>query len=467
MFCENCGSKLEDGSLFCTNCGAKQEVVENVSQVTTGFTPEQTATAAAPVAAAPKEPFGAKIKKVPFYVWIIVAVVLVAAIVGGVFIYKAKHTININDYVTVEFDGYDTMGTATVELDEEFWEDLFEKSSFKDKAKVEKKEISSYYSEADYMQDELSGKVKYEVDPENKLSNGDEVTVSWKVKASSIKKKFGVTIKCDDKKFTVEDLEEVETFDPFESLEVTFTGVDGDGQVSFNVTSDEEVFDDFSFDSDDRYYLSEGDVITVEFAPYLDEDDLAEYCASEYGMVPTVKEKEYTVEGLGHYVSDVSELTETSLANVLTDAKDEVIKEANLSDKETMNACNYKGAYLLISDDPTDGNEVFLVYECVVDLADGEGNTDQITYCTYVEASNVTINADGVCGYAGMYRGTYHTFDYKSSFDSNFYYYGYETLDECNAAIADDYKYYIKYYDYTLTNTFGSSTEEATTEEAE
>ena len=37
MFCENCGTKLEDGTLFCTNCGAKQDVPE----VAPEFTPEE------------------------------------------------------------------------------------------------------------------------------------------------------------------------------------------------------------------------------------------------------------------------------------------------------------------------------------------------------------------------------------------------------------------------------------------
>lgn len=39
MFCENCGTKLEDGSLFCPNCGQKQDanpVASNVGVANVG-----------------------------------------------------------------------------------------------------------------------------------------------------------------------------------------------------------------------------------------------------------------------------------------------------------------------------------------------------------------------------------------------------------------------------------------------
>ena len=39
MFCQNCGTKNEDGSLFCENCGAKLEVAVSVKAPLTGEAP--------------------------------------------------------------------------------------------------------------------------------------------------------------------------------------------------------------------------------------------------------------------------------------------------------------------------------------------------------------------------------------------------------------------------------------------
>ncbi len=471
MFCENCGTKLEDGALFCTNCGAKQSAPE----VAPGFTPEANSAAPSPASspapAAPKASFGETIKKVPVYAWIIIAVVIVAAIVGGVFAYKVTHTIDINEYLNVEFNGYDTVGTVDVELDETFWEDLYEKASFKDKAKLEKEDyFDVYYTEGDYMQSELGNKIKFEVDPEDNLSNGDEVTVSWKVKTDSIKKKYGVTIKSEDKVFTVEELEEVESFDPFEAIEVTYSGISGDGEINIEVTSDEDIYDDFSFSASDDYYLSEGDVVTITFAPYYDEEDLKEVCAEEYGMVPTEVEKEYTVEGLGHYVESIDEFTETSLADLITEGSAQAESDANLSEYETLKSCSYKGAYLLQSGDTTEGNEVYLVFECVVDLTDSDSDaTDTVTYYPVIEFSNVSINDEGVCAYGSCYGSVYNSFDYESSFGKGFYYYGFSSLDDVKTQMADEVSWYVDYYGYTLTDNLGSaeaSTEETTEEEA-
>ncbi|MCR5580181.1 MAG: zinc ribbon domain-containing protein [Pseudobutyrivibrio sp.] len=446
MFCENCGTQLEDGAVFCTNCGAKQSAPE----VAPGFTPEQ---GAAP--AAPKISLGERIKKVPVIAWIIIAVVIVAAIVGGVFLYKASHTINVNDYITVEFDGYDTMGTATVELDETFWEDLYEKANFKDKKKLEKDDdFGFYYTEGDYMQDELSGKIRYEVDPSTELSNGDEVTVSWKVKTKSIKKKFGVTIKAEDSKHKVEDLEEVKTFDPFEAVTVTFTGIDGSGEANVEVTSEDDIYDDFSFSTDPSYNLSEGDTVTVTFAPYYDEEDLNEYTASEYGMIASAKEKEYTVEGLGKYVATADELTEDGLADVIADCATELEDDANLSDKETWNNAAYKGAYVMTMDDATGGNYVYLLFECTVDLTGDDGDTDSITYYSYVEASDVSINEDGKCAASYVYAPVYDSLTYESTFGDSFRYYGYESYEECRTVMDDSLSYYAESGRYNITSNF-------------
>ncbi|MBP5324568.1 MAG: zinc-ribbon domain-containing protein, partial [Pseudobutyrivibrio sp.] len=353
MFCENCGTKLEDGTLFCTNCGAKQEVPEvapeftpeapaaseavtEVAQEVTSEAAPQPAVAPQPVVApqptvapqpqvvAPKKP--SIFKRIPTWGYIVGSIVLIALIVGGVILFKfvneKRHTVNVADYLTVEFDGYDTVGTATVELDEEFWDVVYEKASFKDKSRYEKEDyFTSYFTEAEYMESEIGPWFSYEIDKSSKLKNGDEVKVEYKVKAEKIKKKYGVIIKAETQKFTVEGLEECDTFDPFEDIEIKYSGVSEYGEAEYEIVNDRDVYDDISFSFDNDYYLEEGDEITLTFGPYYDEDELLEYCAENYGCIPTATEKTYTVEGLGSYVTDANDLNDSNLSDMIEKAK--------------------------------------------------------------------------------------------------------------------------------------------------
>ena len=480
MFCENCGTKLEDGTVFCTNCGAKQDVVPEVApdfkpEVETPVTTVDEAVAASateqavptPEQAAPQfqqaqqnpygqQPYGQQpygqpyqqapkqnpFKKVPVWAWIIIAVVIVAGIVGFIFLNKRMHTIDINDYVTVEFNGYDTVGTATVVIDEDFWDEVYEKSSFKGKKKSST--FSSYYTEGEYMQDEIGGYIKYELDKDSKLTNGDEVKVEYKIKTDKIAKKYGVTIKADDKKFKVEDLEEVEAFNPFDDIEITFTGVSGDGEFEYEITNDRDLYDEFSFTCDDDWYLEEGDTTTIKFAEYWDEDDLVEYCADEYGMIPTETEMEVTVEGLGSYLEDATVLTEANVTDMTEAAQDEITSELDdlyYDYDYTLNSMEYLGSYVASE---TYGNYAFLVYKVDIDI-EMEGESGNIVYYTYVQFSDVVSNADGSnISYSYVVGTPYDSYD----FDIGGYYgyvYGYETLED----VQDAMSYYEDYYDTT------------------
>ena len=92
MFCNQCGSPLEEGTLFCANCGAKQDVAE--APATTPVATEQTAVpvAAEPVvseeAAQPKKKFDLMAnKKLLMFggagIVVVLLVVLLFMLIGG------------------------------------------------------------------------------------------------------------------------------------------------------------------------------------------------------------------------------------------------------------------------------------------------------------------------------------------------------------------------------------------------
>ena len=486
MFCEKCGREIMNGARFCTGCGAPAPVVQQqpVQQQPVQQQPVQMQTPPMQQFIDPKEAkkqekarkaqekkakkamkaqakkekqADGSNKKVPIFVWIIIGILIVAAVVAGIFVLHRSKTININDYTTVEFTGYDSLGKATVVIDESFWEDLYNKSRFDEKSTV-KKSFSSHYGPADYMEEAVGKKISYDVDPEKKLSNGDEVTVSWKIKADSIEKKYGVKVEYEDASYTVEKLEELKEFDPFDGIEVSYTGIDGEGKVSIKVVKDEDVYNDFSYSASQSYYLSEGDIITITFAPSYSEDKLVDMCAEKYGMIPTAVTKEYKVEGLGHLLKDSTEITEESMGSVIEDCEKKITDVSRLSSMEEMQSIKYLGSYLLQEADYSEGNEVIAVFECSVMLSDSDSlDTDSFTFYTYVEINNVSINEKGECGYEKILGTTTTIVQYKTKFDKKFNYYGYEKEDDCKSEIEEAIDWYVKYYGLVTSNTFGEA----------
>ena len=86
-------------------------------------------------------------------------------------------------------------------------------------------------------------------------------------------------IKYSDETVDVSGLEKIKTFDPFENLTLTYSGISPNGTVAISYTGD--VLDENEFYCDTDSGLSNGDVITV----YLNSDDM-EYYVENYKNDP-------------------------------------------------------------------------------------------------------------------------------------------------------------------------------------
>ena len=469
-FCVKCGAKLDDGALFCTNCGskveeevtaAKEEAKEEVKEVveeTTAKAEEvvkevkEEVKEEAPKAAPQPTPQPApqqqssssntastqtsvdvdglkkKIASLPKFVWIIAVAAIVVIIALVIFVNSLKHTINFNDYLEVEFTGYDTIGKCNAEWSADFWDEFYDKA-----AKIPS---SSNY-------EAMMKKMQFEVEPAEGLSNGDKVTIKWKVDKKYFKKKYGLNVKCDDMKIKVEDLEEVDTFNPFDGIEITYSGIDGEGNAAFTVTSDDPIYSDLDFYIDPSYDLANGGKITVELQMRgaYGEDEIVDKCADKYGEVPSAFEQTYTVEGLGHYVTKCDELNDKNLAPLFRTAEDALTEETTdyggwgADGTATMSNKKYIGSYVLTEKNHGD-NMVYLVYEVTADMED-EGQTDSVTYYTYVMFHDVTINDDGELSCDTSYHSRPSTFRYESTIKDGYWtnsysFYGYETITQMN-----------------------------------
>ena len=247
VFCVHCGAQQEGDSKFCTSCGKPLDTEEQPSpapeaapyQAAPQFQNEapyqeapqfQGSPTAVQTAPKPENPLVTKLKALPKWVY--------AAVVGGIAVIVAAilivvnitSTINLNDFVTVEVEGYSGYGTARVSID---WDAM--KAKYGDKVKFSKEAKEGLGALGGFLDgvsafDTLQGAIYVSLDTDENLSNGDQIHYTW-----DINEEFFQYVSCKLKytegTYTVEGLKEAETFDPFADLTVSFEGISTNGRL--------------------------------------------------------------------------------------------------------------------------------------------------------------------------------------------------------------------------------------------
>ena len=358
--------------------------------------------------------------------------------------------INLNDYMTVEFTGYDTVGKAAINFDsDQFLYDVAEKTSNKKIKKLMKSEdiedlddLGSAFELMMYLED-LD--VDYSLDKTSGLSNGDEVTLTWDVDEEELKEDYGIKVKYTNETYTVSDLEAVETFDPFEYVDVVYTGIDPNGQASVNVTTNNELTNALNFSLDASSNLKNGDTITVTADSYYG-NDTAAYFAENYGKIPSPTTKEYTVEGLGKYVTSVSEIPEDLMAQMQQQASDVFTADAATWESNVaIDNFQYIGYHFLTPKDSTSstGNDIFLVYQVNANITDEDAGVVWIKYFWTILYRDIMLLPDGT-GSVSLtdYTIPLETYQFKlgdSVWDPWYTFDGYEDLTSLQNECATQY----------------------------
>lgn len=313
MFCVHCGAQQEDGAKFCTSCGKPLD-----TEAPQAAPQPQEGPVAVEAPPAPKQvnPLVAKLKALPKWVY--------AAVVGGIAVIVAAilivvnitSTINLNDFVTIEVEGYSGYGTASISID---WEAM--EAKYGDKVKFSKEAKEEMGAPGGFLDgvsafDGLRGSIYVSLDTDEDLSNGDEIHYTWDID-DELFKYVSCKLKYTEGTYTVEGLEEAQTFDPFADLTVTFEGISTNGQLNINYSGQE--LSPYDFSSDTAYGLANGDTVTITLDEYM-----VEYCLEELGMLPSVTEKTYTVEGLSEYITDLSQIPQEYLDSLKKEAEDAI-----------------------------------------------------------------------------------------------------------------------------------------------
>lgn len=468
MICVHCGRDIPNGTKFCPFCGqpvaADQPAGQPAFNIQPGASvqpPQQPPVmgaqqpmggqpAAATATVTPKAPIDPKKLAVP----VAVAAVVV---VGGVLIATHKPTVNLNKYITLSAEGYNSIGTLDVEFDTDKLEKDYGKKIAKNFQKAMKNHEEDTYGLSNlagslYEGGETSLFVTYcadgSADKTRNLSNGDVVTYTWDGVNEQTKKEaeelFGVKIKCSDVTYKVSGLTAVNTFDAFDGVEVEFDGISPDGSATVNTLPTAEAAEGLYYTLDEQYNLANGDTVTVTV--HSNRDDFSD-CIEKYGAIPAATEKTYTVEGLKEYITSTDGLTDSVLVSLQNQAEDVLnayIAKSWDSECVTLKGMSYLGYYILTPKN----KDNYGVYQDVIILPyqvtshnhfeDDKGQVydADVSYYWYIAFRNVSKDADGnIAGGLDDYYTANASFDVKTGLDDGWWekywsYDGYQTLDE-------------------------------------
>ena len=443
MFCPNCGRQLPDDSAFCEQCGTQIEPEQGANVVNES----QTAPPKAPPANTGKttEQLSQFVKKNKKVIGIS-AGVLVVIVAVMIFILTRPLTVKLGDYITVSFSGYDTMGHASYHFDSEaFYQDYAGKIAYQ------------VINSGDLINDEVACEmllqecVSGELSKSTELSNGEEITFQWTCDDDAAREDFDVRLSYEDLNFVVEGLEEAETADPFADVEIVYSGIGPNGEASVVNNSDASYAYDLDYVVEPSSGLSNGDTITISL-PWAETEEGQEYYLSTYGVIFSETEKTYTVEGLGAYVSALSQINEETMEEMRSRGEDALRAEAaqDWLDGISLDSINYIGSYLLTAKDTNQNssrnNMLYLIYQVQSSANFPEdGFQESFSYYYTVRFDDLIVMPDNTIT---VDFGEYEVPDDRSDKEFNnrrSYYNGYEDMDtlfrECVSVNVDRYKY--------------------------
>ena len=417
-FCKNCGAENNAGSKFCFKCGSPLETpqaadinnapqgdINNIPQgepqadfnnipqgqsqpdfngvpqgqpqpdfngvpqgqmnygAPNGYAMPQGAPVP-PVQPKEKKPVN---KKLIIIIAVAVAVAIIAAVAAIIIVKNVKHkkeierkTIDLKSYIEVEFDGYDTMGTAKVELNY----DDFYAAALKAMGKTEKSASDRAKGKAVGLYDGIS----LTVDKSSELSNGDTITIDADYDEDKVEA-ADVIIKFDSYEVEVEGLDSVKEVDIFDSVELKFSGLDGNASVDVENTSKDSHVKDLWISASPSYNLSVGDEITLSIDEYYQT-----FYLENYGIKIKETTKEYTVtkDDVDTYITKIEDINDDMMATVKDNAVEEIKSSYSYSSNKLSNI-EYAGAYLVYTKEDYKAktyNELYAVYTATITFND-------------------------------------------------------------------------------------------------
>jgi len=318
---------------------------------------------------------------------------------------NVKDKINLNDYVSVRFDGKNLAGYAYVSFDrEKFLLDNINNISFNQDNLQVYKEL--YGNSGKSAANDILEYVSVGLNKQSKLSNEDEIELVWRIDTEKLTSYFEWEYICAPQLFTVTGLEEAETFDPFEDFTINFSNIAPYGKA--NVYSYGPYNGNYKLSKEEG--LSNGDIITVTYS-CSDIPDMIE----RYGTYPSCYEKTYTVSGLKSFPRSIDDFSDKLLSdiNVTADNYFSQFQEETISNYGMIVEKYDIVGYAFIAPTVNVGyndSKFYAVYK-VEAKATYEGQYQSTQYYVVLEFNNPIITDDICSMNTKNYSIPYHTTD--------------------------------------------------------
>ena len=497
MFCKNCGNQLADNATFCGNCGtpvagaeasapveaapaapapvAEVAPAEPAPVVPVEATPVEAApvettlkvspaapvapveavpvteaapvmpAGAAPVAPAPAAPAAPKKNK-----WLLPVIiggsaflfVMIAVIVIAVVLINRSTKIDLNEFTSFEYSGYDTVGKGVVKFDFDKFEEKYGKAiRFTSEGKIAYGDDTPYEAFKDRLNKYVrtyGSNVRYK-----NLSNGDKVEFEWRDSLiMELTTFYKVEITETSFTDTVKGLKEAKTVDIFEGVEVQYRGTAPYASASVK-TSDNPYNLRFRLDKSNQ--LKNGDTITISTTYG---SSLKEYLLEKYGVIPANETKTVTVSGLSQVIMSDTEIPSNLMTQLKAQAdetnKARLLKSITGNDQSLVSA-ECIGYYFLSnksSSNSSTNNCIFFVYRNVVHHTQTYNNkkyeADSVFY-SVCQLVNLTMKDDGTTevDLTKMKVMTNATITFRGAGYKSWMYYGYQTMDKLKSNLID------------------------------
>lgn len=367
-YCAKCGNQMNDDVQFCPACGTP----------VAGAKP-----AAAATTAKPAKSGKGKSKLIGIGIVAVLAIVLIAFVgskLGG-------KKVDMKDYVTVSFSGYNTVGTAYYELDRV--------GLRLDMVNL----ISPTASETDILNN-LINDMSIRLSTTSDLSNGDSVEVTISHNAERFKK-LGLKLTNTEWKVKVKDLEKPTKLDAFENIELIYNGIAP--KMSVYAETNNVSGMNLYYNIEPNSGLNIGDTITVTLG-----NDAQSLLYQGYEVSET--SKEFTVESGDRYVTDPAEMTKDGL-NTLKQETSDAIEAYFAQNASYIGATDikYLGTIVQMPKDNNSwsSNTVYVIYTATVSSV--SGNFDAQTVYLPKSFTDVIIYEDGIQDYGHTNSGFHGT----------------------------------------------------------
>jgi hypothetical protein len=294
----------------------------------------------------------------------------------------------------------------------------------------------------------LQSCVNYSLDQTSGLKNGDTITLHWDCDDDLAKVQFNCKLSYSDIEYTVSELTPVNTFNPFDYVDVSFSGTSPSGSISITPNYDQSEMQYISFSVDKSSGLKNGETVTVNAYISGNENNFIE----KFGSVLGETEKTYTVDNLSHYAENIDEIPSELIDQMEKQGEDVFYadKASNWSSDEILYSLSYIGNYFVklkegFSEDSK--NYIYLVYKVTISNPAVEEPFD---YYFYIRYSNIVIQPDNTCtidisSYSSPIPTSWLSSSYTKFTTGRYYYYGYQTLEgfenDCIIAKIENYEF--------------------------